>query len=129
MQNYSYEKDFVLHKNETAYRTHFHMKGFVLRLKTEALVRELGNGQLYLWLTYLSCMKYQSMKPLTNFGLLSQQSVVFDVPNKYQGQLEVLQWHFDGFHVHKYGSHVVIKCNCENAILMFITDCLAVQFS
>ena len=46
MRNYSYEKDVVLHKNETACRTHFHMKGFALRLETEALVRELRNGQL-----------------------------------------------------------------------------------
>ena len=32
MQNYSYENDFDLHENETACRTHFHMKGFALRL-------------------------------------------------------------------------------------------------
>ena len=28
----SYENDFDLHENETACRTHFHMKGFALRL-------------------------------------------------------------------------------------------------
>ena len=27
-----YENDFDLHENETAFRTHFHMKGFALRL-------------------------------------------------------------------------------------------------
>ena len=32
MQNHSYENDFDLHENETACRTHFHMKGFELRL-------------------------------------------------------------------------------------------------
>ena len=32
MRNHSYENDFDLHENETAYRTHFHMKGFELRL-------------------------------------------------------------------------------------------------
>ena len=32
MQNHSYENDFYLHENETACRTHFHMKGFALRL-------------------------------------------------------------------------------------------------
>ena len=32
MQNHSYENDFDLHENETACRTHFHMKGFALRL-------------------------------------------------------------------------------------------------
>ena len=32
MQDHSYENDFDLHENETACRTHFHMKGFVLRL-------------------------------------------------------------------------------------------------
>ena len=32
MQSHSYENDFDLHENETACRTHFHMKGFALRL-------------------------------------------------------------------------------------------------
>ena len=32
MQNYSHENDFDLHENETACRTHFHMKGFALGL-------------------------------------------------------------------------------------------------
>ena len=32
MQNRSYENDFDLHENESAHRTHFQMKGFVLRL-------------------------------------------------------------------------------------------------
>ena len=32
MQNHSYENDFDLHENEAACRTHFHMKGFALRL-------------------------------------------------------------------------------------------------
>ena len=32
MQNHSYENDFDFHENETACRTHFHMKGFALRL-------------------------------------------------------------------------------------------------
>ena len=32
MRNYCYENDFDLHENETACRTHFHMKGFALRL-------------------------------------------------------------------------------------------------
>ena len=32
MRNHSRENDFDLHENETAYRTHFHMKGFTLRL-------------------------------------------------------------------------------------------------
>ena len=32
MQNHSYENDFDLHENETAYITHFQMKGFALRL-------------------------------------------------------------------------------------------------
>ena len=31
MRNHSYENDFDLHENETACRTHFHMKGFALR--------------------------------------------------------------------------------------------------
>ena len=32
MRNHSYENDFDLHENETVCRTHFHMKGFPLRL-------------------------------------------------------------------------------------------------
>ena len=32
MQHHSYENDFDLHQSETACRTHFHMKGFALRL-------------------------------------------------------------------------------------------------
>ena len=32
MRNHSYENDFDLHENETARRTHFHMKGFANRL-------------------------------------------------------------------------------------------------
>ena len=32
MRNHSFENDFDLHENETACRTHFHMKGFALRL-------------------------------------------------------------------------------------------------
>ena len=32
MRNHSYENDFDLRENETACRTHFHMKGFALRL-------------------------------------------------------------------------------------------------
>ena len=32
MRNHSYENDFDVHENETACRTHFHKKGFALRL-------------------------------------------------------------------------------------------------
>ena len=32
VQNHCYENDFDLHENETACRTHFHMKGFALKL-------------------------------------------------------------------------------------------------
>ena len=32
MRDHSYEDDSDLHENETACRTHFHMKGFALRL-------------------------------------------------------------------------------------------------
>ena len=32
MRNHCYENDFDLHENETACRTHFHMKGFAFRL-------------------------------------------------------------------------------------------------
>ena len=32
VRSHSYENDFDLHENKTACRTHFHMKGFALRL-------------------------------------------------------------------------------------------------
>ena len=32
MRNHSYEKEFDLHQNEPAGGTHFHMKGFALKL-------------------------------------------------------------------------------------------------
>ena len=32
MRNHSYQNDFDLHENETVCRTHFHIKGFALRL-------------------------------------------------------------------------------------------------
>ena len=32
MRNYSYENGFEVHESETAYRTHFPMKGFAFRL-------------------------------------------------------------------------------------------------
>ena len=32
MRNYSYGNEFVLHENEDAGKTHFHMNGFALRL-------------------------------------------------------------------------------------------------
>ena len=32
MRNHSYENGFDLHENETACKTHFHMKGFALKL-------------------------------------------------------------------------------------------------
>ena len=32
MRNHSYENEFDLHENETAGRTHFHIKGFALKL-------------------------------------------------------------------------------------------------
>ena len=32
MRNHSYENDFDLHENGTVCRTHFHVKGFTLRL-------------------------------------------------------------------------------------------------
>ena len=40
MQNYSYENDFDLRENETACRTHFHMKDFALRLVLKQIMRQ-----------------------------------------------------------------------------------------
>ena len=42
MRNH-YENDFDLHENETACRTHFHMKGFAFSLDFNRGKRELGN--------------------------------------------------------------------------------------
>ena len=48
MRNLSYENDLDLQQNETACRTHFHVKGFVLNLDSfwNRGKRELGNGLL-----------------------------------------------------------------------------------
>ena len=42
MRNHSYENDFNLHENETACRTHFHMKGFALRLALKQRHKRTG---------------------------------------------------------------------------------------
>ena len=47
MRNHSYENDLDLHENETARTTHFHMKGFALRLVLNGGTREIGNGLLF----------------------------------------------------------------------------------
>ena len=46
MRNHSHENDFDLHENETACRSHFHVKGFTVRLvlKHKRHTRELVNG-------------------------------------------------------------------------------------
>ena len=56
MRSHSYENDFDLHENETACRTHFHMKGFALRLVLKQRQRELGNDLLQ----YLERRPHQS---------------------------------------------------------------------
>ena len=40
MRNHSYENYFDLHENETACRTHFHMKGFALKTHFETEAQE-----------------------------------------------------------------------------------------
>ena len=45
MGNHSYENDF--HENETACRTHFHMKGFALRLALKQ--RHKGTRKWPIW--------------------------------------------------------------------------------
>ena len=53
MRSLSYESDFDLHENETACRTHFHIKGFALRLVLKQRhkrtrkwpIREFGSSQ------------------------------------------------------------------------------------
>ena len=52
VQNHSYENYFDLHENETACRTHFHMKGFALRLVLKQRHKRLGNGLFCLKLAY-----------------------------------------------------------------------------
>ena len=43
----SYEDDFDWQENETACRTHFHIKGFVLRLVLKQRCKRLGNGLFF----------------------------------------------------------------------------------
>ena len=47
MRNLSHENDFDLNEIEIACRTHFHMKGFALRLVLKKRQRELENGLLF----------------------------------------------------------------------------------
>ena len=50
MRNHSYENDFDLHGNETASRTHFHKKGFALRLVlAEAQESAQENSEMAYW--------------------------------------------------------------------------------
>ena len=52
--NHSYENDFDLHENETACRTHFHMKGFALRLVLKQRHKRTRNWpilHLFAWRT------------------------------------------------------------------------------
>ena len=46
VRNHSYENDFDLHENETACRTHFHMKSFTLRLVLKQRHKRLTQRKL-----------------------------------------------------------------------------------
>ena len=48
MRNHSYENDFDLHENETACRTHFHMKGFAVRLVLKQRPKRTRNLELFI---------------------------------------------------------------------------------
>ena len=45
--NHSYENDFDLHENEIACRTHFHMKGFALRLVLKSRHKRTWKWPIY----------------------------------------------------------------------------------
>ena len=47
MRHNSYKNDFDLHENETACRTHFHVKGFTFKTPFETEARELRNSLLW----------------------------------------------------------------------------------
>ena len=49
MRNHSYENDFDLHENETACRTHFQMKSFVLRLVLKQRHKRTRNWPVGVW--------------------------------------------------------------------------------
>ena len=53
MRNHSYKNNFDLHENGTVCRTHFHMKGFALRLvltQRHKRTRKWPNGFQYLYI-------------------------------------------------------------------------------
>ena len=50
MRNHSYENEFDLHENETACRTHFHMKSFTLKTRFETEAQE-NSEMVYLLLS------------------------------------------------------------------------------
>ena len=62
MRNRSFENDFDLHENETACRTHFHIKGFAHRLVLKQRHKRTRKWPISLYLYYLSYFnKFQLM--------------------------------------------------------------------
>ena len=56
MQNHSYENDFDFHENETACRTHFHMKGFALGLVLKQRHMRTRKWPIVLYCIVLYCI-------------------------------------------------------------------------
>ena len=95
MRNHSYENDFDLHENETACRTHFHMKGFALRLVMKQRHKGTRKSPIILRQFYILYLKvstravigqfsgpYSPVRLAKNFKVVSVAKLLRDVsPN------------------------------------------------
>ena len=83
MRNHFYENDFDLHENETACRTHFHMKGFALRLVLKQRNKRtrkwpIRNHPLICWFMRGPMFQDQHSLVILLFGMLKLCQVPLD---------------------------------------------------
>ena len=69
MRNHCYENDFDLHENETACRTHFHMKGFALRLALKQRHKRTRK-----WPIVFRCLKLEGRRTVVKKNYSIRQS-------------------------------------------------------
>ena len=84
MRNYSSENDFDLHDNKTACRTHFHMKGFALRLVLKQRQERSRKWPILLW-----CNFQGFFKPITQDIELKKNSEFLRTRSEFSLQFVV----------------------------------------
>ena len=78
MRNHSYENDFDLHENETACRTHFHMKGFALRLVLKQRYKRTRKWPIATLLVYRCIPIFNRLSVSNNFIPFGSRSVAYN---------------------------------------------------